>query len=134
MNCARCSMKSDGRTKNSLVLSVIREIQNLGSSIQNLFLTPGRRIVARGAKSLLSSFFICARTDLFLGRLRAPPDGFNNPPDTRNRPGERFLSEPDWRALNGESSTGLANKTPKGFRVQQSRNGFLCLPTNQSTR
>jgi hypothetical protein len=44
----------------------------------------------RLAKSLLSSFFFYARTDLFLGRLRAPPDGFNNPPDTRDRPGERF--------------------------------------------
>ena len=28
MNCAQCSMKSDGRTKNSLVLSVIGGIQN----------------------------------------------------------------------------------------------------------
>ena len=42
-------------------------------------------------KSLLSSFLFRARTDLFLGRLRAPPDGFNNPADTRNRPGERFF-------------------------------------------
>jgi len=34
---------------------------------------------------------------LFLGRLRAPPDGFNNPPDTRDRPGERF-----WEIVEGE--------------------------------
>src|SRR5438128_12620535 len=64
-----------------------------------------------GAILCLSSFSDCARTDLFLGRLRAPPDGFNNPPDTRGRPGERFFlsdggraslrpdlrSEPAWR-------------------------------------
>jgi hypothetical protein len=55
------------------------------------FLKLRRRIFARRAKCLLSSFFFYAKTNLFLGRLRAPPDGFNNPPDTRNRPGERFL-------------------------------------------
>ena len=56
-----------------------------------IFLNRSDANLARRAKSLLSSFFFCARTDLFLGRLRAPPDGFNNPPDTRNRPGERFF-------------------------------------------
>src|SRR5207248_1432253 len=55
-----------------------------------IFLNRSDANLARRAKSLLSSFFFCARTDLFLGRLRAPPDGFNNPPDTWNRPGERF--------------------------------------------
>src|SRR5438067_9065323 len=71
-----------------------------------IFLNRSDASLARRAKSLLSSFFFCARTDLFLGRLRAPPDGFNNPPDTRGRPGERFfLSDaglaslrPDWRS------------------------------------
>jgi len=74
------------------------KIENLASpaaaadppSCNYYFLRLKRLNLARLAKSLLSSFFFCARTDLFLGRLRAPPDGFNNPPDTRNRPGERF--------------------------------------------
>ena len=39
----------------------------------------------------------CARTDLFLGRSRAPPDGFNNPPDTAAGPVNVFCPVPDWR-------------------------------------
>src|SRR5438477_6685062 len=69
-----------------------RAIQPFAATIGFLKLT--RRVLPRRAKSLLSSFFFCARTNLFLGRLRAPPDGFNNPPDTRNRPGERFPGGP----------------------------------------
>ena len=82
-----------------------------------IFLNRSDASLARRAKSLLSSFFFCARTDLFLGRLRAPPDGFNNPPDTRNRPGERFFCTSSPRPV--FDRTGVTRET----RVLPGMNG-----------
>ncbi|PYL77426.1 MAG: hypothetical protein DMF27_05785 [Verrucomicrobia bacterium] len=45
----------------------------------------------------MSSFFLCGRTDLFLGRPPRPTGTDSIIRLTRGRPGERFLSEPDWR-------------------------------------
>src|SRR5207248_5735561 len=54
------------------------------------FLKLKQREFAAAREILVEFVFVLCETDLFLGRLRAPPDGFNNPPDTWNRPGERF--------------------------------------------
>ena len=71
MNCAQCSMKSDGRTKNSLVLSAIREIQNLGSSIQNFFLI-GKANCRAGREIFVEFVFLLCENGLVPGSVTRP--------------------------------------------------------------
>ena len=97
----------------------------------------GRNLEAR-AKSLLSSFFFCARTDLFLGRLRAPPDGFNNPPDTRDRPGERICPSRTGKSRDGKpwNERGIVGQAflPAVLGIRQAGALALQLPRARNLR